>query len=83
MFFNIIIFIQGDTRVMMSTTEFKMQPKIHLEGKAGYLPYIQLYVANVLWVAFSILSSSLLLVNHLVYKIVSYLCTVRLRKPSL
>jgi hypothetical protein len=41
MFFNIIIFIQGDTRVMMSTTEFKMQPKIHLEGKAGYLPYIR------------------------------------------
>jgi hypothetical protein len=37
--------IQGDSRVIMSPTELKMQPTIHLE--------IQLYVPNVLWVAFS------------------------------
>jgi hypothetical protein len=39
--------IQGDSRVIMSPTELKMQPTIHLE--------IQLYVPNVLWVAFSVL----------------------------
>jgi hypothetical protein len=31
--------IQGDSRVVMSRTELKMQPTIHLEGKAGYLPH--------------------------------------------
>jgi hypothetical protein len=32
-----------------------MQPTIHLAGKAGFLPRpIQLYVPDVLWVAFSI-----------------------------
>jgi hypothetical protein len=37
----------------MSQTELKMQPTIHLEGKARYyLVYVQLYVPNVLWVAF-------------------------------
>jgi hypothetical protein len=47
--------------------ELKMQPTIHLEGKSGYLSRpIQLYVPNVLWVAFSIPSGLLLLVNHLV-----------------
>jgi hypothetical protein len=30
--------IQGISRVIMSPTELKMQPTIHLEGKAGYLP---------------------------------------------
>jgi hypothetical protein len=30
--------IQGDSRVIMIPTEFKKQPTIHLEGKAGYLP---------------------------------------------
>jgi hypothetical protein len=49
----------------MRPTELKMQPTIHL--KAGFLPrHIQLDVLNVLWVAFSISSGSLLLVNHLV-----------------
>jgi hypothetical protein len=46
-----------------------MQPTIHLEGKAGStsnFTLIQLSAPNVLWVAFSILSGSLLLVNHLV-----------------
>jgi hypothetical protein len=43
-----------DSRVIISPTELKMQPTIHLKRKAG------------LWVAFSILSGSLLLVNHLV-----------------
>jgi hypothetical protein len=28
--------IQGDSRVIMSPTELKMQPAIHLERKAGY-----------------------------------------------
>jgi hypothetical protein len=53
----------------MTLTELKMQPTIHLEGKAGStsnFTLIQLYAPNVLWVAFSILSGSLLLVNHLV-----------------
>jgi hypothetical protein len=56
--------------------ELKMQPTIHLEGKTGYLPrIIQLYVPNVLWVAFSILSGPLLLLNHLVVmKVLSKLC---------
>jgi hypothetical protein len=31
--------IQGDLRVVMSRTELKMQPTIHLESKAGYLPH--------------------------------------------
>jgi hypothetical protein len=45
-----------------------MQPTIHLESNAGFRRgNIQLYAANVLWVAFSIPSGSLLLVNHLVY----------------
>jgi hypothetical protein len=30
--------IQGDSRVIMTPTELKMQPTIHLERKAGYLP---------------------------------------------
>jgi hypothetical protein len=30
--------IQGDLRVIMSPTELKMQPTIHLEGKTGNLP---------------------------------------------
>jgi hypothetical protein len=51
----------------MSPTELKMQPTIHLQSKPGYgHGKIQFYVANVLWVAFSIPSSSLLLVSHLV-----------------
>jgi hypothetical protein len=53
----------------MTLTELKMQPTIHLEGKAGStsnFKLIQLYATNVLWVAFSILSGSLLLVNQLV-----------------
>jgi hypothetical protein len=53
----------------MTPTELKMQPTIHLEGKAGSISnftLIQLYAPNVLWVALSILSGSLLLVNHLV-----------------
>jgi hypothetical protein len=36
----------------MSPTEFKMQPTIHLERKAGYGRGE--YLPNVLWVAFSI-----------------------------
>jgi hypothetical protein len=28
--------IQGDLRVIMSPTELRMQPTIHLERKAGY-----------------------------------------------
>jgi hypothetical protein len=45
-----------------------MQPTIHLESNAGFRRgKIQLYAPNVLWVAFSIPSGSLLLVNHLVY----------------
>jgi hypothetical protein len=45
--------IQDDSRVIMSQTELKMKPTIHLEGKARYyLVYVQLYVPNVLWVAF-------------------------------
>jgi hypothetical protein len=36
----------------MSPTEFKMQPTIHLERKAGYGRGE--YPPNVLWVAFSI-----------------------------
>jgi hypothetical protein len=31
-------YIQGDSRIMLTPTELKMQPTIHLEGKAGYLP---------------------------------------------
>jgi hypothetical protein len=39
----------------MSPTELKMQPTIHLERKTGfYRVQIQLYVPNVLWVAFSV-----------------------------
>jgi hypothetical protein len=30
--------IQGDSREIMSPTELKMQPTIHLERKTGYLP---------------------------------------------
>jgi hypothetical protein len=30
------MYIQGDSRVIMSPTELKMQPTIHLERKAGY-----------------------------------------------
>jgi hypothetical protein len=30
--------IEGDSRVIMSPTESKKQSRIHLEGKAGYLP---------------------------------------------
>jgi hypothetical protein len=32
------LFIHGDSPVIMSPTELKMQPTIHLERKAGYLP---------------------------------------------
>jgi hypothetical protein len=50
----------------MSPTELKMQPTIHLERKAGLdAVKIQLYVPNVLWVAFSIPLGLLLLENHL------------------
>jgi hypothetical protein len=50
----------------MSPTELKMQPTTHLECKAGYKHgKIQIYRPNVLWVAFSISWSSLL-VNQLV-----------------
>jgi hypothetical protein len=54
------------TILIMSPTELKMQPTIHLEGKSSFRVYLQLYVLNVLWVAFSIPSSSLSLVNHLI-----------------
>jgi hypothetical protein len=51
----------------MSPTELKMQPTIHLERKLDMnAVYIQLYLTNVLWVAFSIPLGSLLL--HLVAK---------------
>jgi hypothetical protein len=51
-----------------------MQPTIHLEGKTGYYRvHIQLYVPNVLWVAFSIPSGLLLLVNHLVQYVTNYI----------
>jgi hypothetical protein len=52
----------------MSQTELKMQPTIHLERKAGYdAVNVQLYLPNVLWVAFSIPSGSLSLVKYPVY----------------
>jgi hypothetical protein len=47
--------------------QLKMQPTIHLERQAGI--NIQLYLPNVLWVAFSSPSGSLLLLNHLVFHI--------------
>jgi hypothetical protein len=31
-------YIQGNSRIMLTPTELKMQPTIHLEGKAGCLP---------------------------------------------
>jgi hypothetical protein len=41
-------YIQGDSRIILTPTELKMQPTIHLEGKAGfYRVHIQLYVPNV------------------------------------
>jgi hypothetical protein len=55
----------------MSPTELKMQHTIHLEGKAGYRVHIRPYVPKVLWVAFSIPSGLLLLVNQLRYKYVN------------
>jgi hypothetical protein len=61
--------IQGDSRVIMSPTELKMQPTIHLKRKAGYGRCdIQLYLPNVLWVAFSIPSGSISLVKTLYNK---------------
>jgi hypothetical protein len=64
----ILLFIPGDSRVILNPMELKMKPTIHLECKAGYdAVNIQLYLPNVLWVAFSISLESLLLVNHLVY----------------
>jgi hypothetical protein len=42
-------FIQGDSRVIISPTELKMQPIIHLERKAGLDAInIQIYLPNVL-----------------------------------
>jgi hypothetical protein len=32
------LFIHGDSQVIMTPTELKMQYTIHLERKAGYLP---------------------------------------------
>jgi hypothetical protein len=46
--------IQGDSWIIMSPTELRMQPTIQLD---------ELYVPNVLWVAFSIPSGSLLLMK--------------------
>jgi hypothetical protein len=49
----ICLSIQDDSRVIMSSTELKMQPTIHLQRKAGYYRvHIQVCFANVLWVAF-------------------------------
>jgi hypothetical protein len=47
-----------------------MQPTIHLEGI--YRVHIQLYVPNVLWVAFSIPPGSLSLVKYPVYREIQF-----------
>jgi hypothetical protein len=47
--------------MIMSPTELKMQPTIHLQGKPGYgRGKFHVNFANILWVAFSIPSGSLL-----------------------
>jgi hypothetical protein len=52
----------------MIPTELKCNPQYIWNVKLDMdAVNIQLYFANVLWVAFSTLSGSLLLVNHLVY----------------
>jgi hypothetical protein len=60
--------MQGDSRVIMSHTKLKMQPIIHLERKAGYVPrpYPALHCKCIVG-CFLIPSGSLLVGSHLVY----------------
>jgi hypothetical protein len=58
--------------IITNLTELRMQPTIHLERKGGQdAVNIQLYLPNVLWVAFSNPSGSLSLVKYPIY--ISYI----------
>jgi hypothetical protein len=59
--------IQGNSRVIMSPSELKMQPTLHFRKSWLLKLKYRAFFENVLWVAFSIPSGSLSLVNNPVY----------------
>jgi hypothetical protein len=84
---KIIFAKQGILGVIISPTELKMQPTIHLLSKPGYTglsepadqnimvivrAHIQVRVANVLLVAFSISPGSLSLVKYLYITFINF-----------